>query len=193
MYRIPYFCPYKPNELDDPVAEYAQFMEVERQRYPSLDIVPGNPELFMESRKANREIERHAMPEVESILKRQGVIASGHELPDEIIPGSFHQALDAFVTSDIHGQNVKPGTSQLTQYGLRRVERVDRLKEHSEDVPLSSLGLEEVKDIVNHWRSRQPHKRTGNPTRKGHVASRSGWSRNPESKATRPVSSSRAS
>ena len=169
VYRIPYFCPYKPEEMDDPVAEYAQLLEIERQRYPSLDIVPGNAELFVASRKANREIERHAMSEVESILKRQGVIASDRELPEEIIPGSLHEALDDFVTSDIHGQNVVAGTNELTQHGTRRKQRINRQKEHSEDIPLSSLGLDELKELVNHWRSRPPHKRSGNPVSKAHA------------------------
>jgi hypothetical protein len=174
VYRIPYYCQYKPEELDDPVAEYAQLLEIERQRYPSIELVPGTPEWFVESRKANRDIERHELSEVESRLKRLGVISADRQLPDEIIPGTLHEALDAFITSDIRGQNVKPGTGQLTQYGLRRIERVDRLKEHSDDIPLYSLGLDEVKEIVNHWRGRPPHKRTGSPTSKGHVETQLG-------------------
>jgi hypothetical protein len=167
IYRIPYYAQWV-SDHDDPLTEYSQMLELQRQEYPSVEIVPADLGIYAESRKINREIERQAMALVEKHLKADGVIGNDRNLPDEVIPGTLHESLNTYVANDIHGQNVKPGTNQLTQYGLRRLERVERLKVH-DDYPLHSLGLDECKEMVNHWRSRPPHKRTGKPTSKEHA------------------------
>jgi hypothetical protein len=170
MYRVPYALQsWVLEDCIDPIAEYGQLLEIERQRYPSIEIIPADPEMYAESHTANRQIERDVMNVIELHLKNKGVITDGRNLPEEIIPGTLHEALKNFIDNDIHGQNVKPGSMQLTQYGFRRVERVNRLIEHSQDLPLYALGLDECKEIANHWRSRPPHKRTRKPTSKGHV------------------------
>jgi integrase len=168
-YRIPYdFQPYML-EWDDPISEYSQHIEQERTNYPSIEIVPGDLELWNQSKSNNRELERHAINEVAGLLQRQGIIPKERPLPDYFIPGSLHEALDLFVESDIKGQNVMPGTKELTQYGVKRIDRVKQLKSHSEDVPLMQLQLEECKAIVNHWRGKPLTVKTKTPMKKATV------------------------
>jgi hypothetical protein len=84
------------------------------------------------------------------------------ELPREIIPDTLHEALDAY-TQDIRRHNVARGTSETTSYGLRRLERVERFREHRADIALHSLNYDVCKAMVDHWRSRPP-RRDGSPT-----------------------------
>ncbi len=174
VYCIPF--PFDRQWLDamqDPAAEYAQLVELSRSRYPSLEIVPEDAALYESGRRRNKEYEietvQHALRPVERVLKDLGIVGERTALPNQIVTGTLHEALDVFKRDEIDGVNVIPGTSTLKQYGHRRKERVDRLKGHQSDIPLFALNLDVLKAMVNHWRNRPPHKRTQKPTSKGNA------------------------
>ena len=151
IYRIPYSPPIEILEVGvDPIAEYAQLLEIQRRAYPSLEIVPADEEWYSLSVKSNQQIERDVMRDLETDLRQLGIISTQKKLPSRLVPGTLHEAFDAYVKSDIDGVNVIPGTNILRQFGRKRTERVARLKDHSLDIPLYTLGLDEVKDLVNH-------------------------------------------
>jgi len=167
VYRIP----YNPQPLIDgdespDATEYAQFVEIQRQMYPSLEIVPADPEWHHLATKYDQRSETATLKKLETTLQTLGIVSKGKRLPSRLISGTLHEALDAYVKSDVEGVNVFPGTDKLTQHGMKREEIVLRLKEHTPDLPLYSLDLEEAKDIVNHWRGRPIAKRSKKPITK---------------------------
>ena len=71
---------------------------------------------------------------------------------------TLHQALDAYkvwlrtekyLTPPEDGKEVR-----TSQTGVKEAERVERIKRHAADVPLSSLGVREVKAVVAAWVNR---------------------------------------
>jgi hypothetical protein len=52
------------------------------------------------------------MRDLEAELKELGAIGSGEALPEQLIPGSLHEALDAYEES-VRRHNVRPGSTDL--------------------------------------------------------------------------------
>jgi hypothetical protein len=166
-YKIPYdFDPDATGEVADPVAEYAQVINVFREWFPSLEIIPTNPELYAEGLRRNEAIKNGDLKNLEAKLKNLGVVTSQAPLPDRLITGTLHEALDAYADHDVKKHNVRPGTSQLTLYGNLRLERIERFKQHHPDTPLSFLNYDACEEMVRRWRQRPPHKDTGKITSK---------------------------
>lgn len=70
---------------------------------------------------------------------------------------TLHEALDAF------GRSVETCCGgRLEPYVQNRLRIVARLKEHSADVPLTSLAIDKCSSLVEYWRNR-PMSRTGKP------------------------------
>jgi len=146
---------------DDPLLEYAQMHHTIREMYPSVDF-EYDPKLYSESLQLNREYVGGHLHALQRELKEEGALPPKTELPREFIPGLLHEALDAY-EQDIRKHNVVPGSSELTSYGLRRLERVKRFKEHHADIALYSLNFDECKAMLDHWRTRPP-RNDGKPT-----------------------------
>jgi hypothetical protein len=70
---------------------------------------------------------------------------------------TLHEALDAY-KAWLHGRHLtppEPGREQRTsQTGVKQGERVERLKQHVQDMPLSDFGLKQIEDVVAYWAKR---------------------------------------
>ena len=148
-------------DQDYPLLEYAQMLHNIREMYSSVEFVAG-PQLYGESLELNKKYVSENLKALEDDLRQEGALPPKGELPREIIPGTLHEALDAY-THDILRHNVAPGTSETTSYGLRRLQRVERFKDNHPDIALHSLNYDACKAMVDHWRSRPP-RRDGKPT-----------------------------
>jgi len=145
-------------EADDPAAEYAQIVHVERERFPSLDIVPADHELYSEGVRRNERLVGSQVELLQARLNELGALAPKQTLPSRMVAGKLHEALDAYADDDVRGHNVWPGTGELKQSGHRRLEMIDRFKERHEDCLLSLLGRDKVKELIRYWCKRPPKK-----------------------------------
>ncbi|RCS47647.1 hypothetical protein DTL42_14085 [Bremerella cremea] len=163
-FTIPY--PFHEHLLreEDPTAQYAQMLHVEQQNHPSLHIVPAEPDLYAHGLKVNGLAVGEELKELEEAARLLGVITSRQVMPDQLVTGTLHEALDVFGQEVVHKNNVRAGTDgELTQYGRLRMERIGRFKERHSDIPLSALHLDSCTDLVRYWANRPPTKnrRTG--------------------------------
>ena len=172
-YRIavPPLSPDAP--VQDPVAEYSQVIQVDRDRFPSLDLVPADPALHAESVRRTQEMTQGRLRSLEAELKELGALPPRGRLPERLIPGTLHEALDAYIEDNVRTENVVPGGDRLTYYGQLRVEQVGRLKKHHPDVPLTDLTFDACKAMVAYWRGRPVGRKTGRAmsrtTAKNHI------------------------
>ena len=148
-------------DQDDPLLEYAQMLHNIREMYPSVEFV-ADPQLYGESLELNKKYVSENLKSLERELRQEGALPPKGELPREIIPGTLHEALEAY-KQDSRSHNIDPGSKEMTSYGLRRLQRVKRFKEHHDDTPLSSLDYDACKSMIEHWRNR-PARKDGNTT-----------------------------
>ena len=152
--RITYFPPPPELCIEDPVTDYAQILQVDRDRFPSLDLIPSDPTLHAESvRRGQKEVVSDRIRELETELRELGALGSKESLPEELIAGSLHEALDDYEAS-IAGHNVRPGSSELKPYGRLRLARVKRFKKAHDDIPLSTLTHDACTAMAAYWRGR---------------------------------------
>lgn len=145
-------------EADDPAAEYTQMVHVERERFPSLDIVPADTELYVEGLRRNERLVGAEVEHLQSRLNELGALAPKQMLPEKLASGKLYEAMDAYADDDVRNHNVWTGTSELKQSGHRRLEMIDRFKERHDDVLLSILGHDKVKELIRYWCKRPPTK-----------------------------------
>ena len=151
--RISYLPPPPELCIDDPVTDYAQMIRVERDRFPSLDLIPSDPTLYAESVRRSEGMVKGRMRDLEAELKELGAIGSGESLPEQLIPGSLHEALDRYEES-IRSHNVRPGSTDLAPYGRLRLARVKRFKQAHDDIPLHALNYDACTAMAAYWRGR---------------------------------------
>lgn len=153
-HRITYFPPPPELCIEDPVTDYAQMLQVDRDRFPSLDLIPSDPVLHAESvRRGQQGVVRDRIRELEAELRELGALGSKESLPEELMPGSLHEAFDDYEAS-IAGHNVRPGSSDLTPYGRLRLARVKRFRKAHDDIPLSALTHDACTAMAAYWRGR---------------------------------------
>ncbi len=145
-------------EADDPAAEYAQMVHVERQRFPSLDIIPADPDLYAIGIDRNEHLVASEVQHLQERLAELGALAPKNKLPDKLVTGKLHEALDAYAEDDVKSHNVWPGSNRLKQSGHRRLEMIERFKERHRDVLLSMLGYDACKEVIRFWCRRPPTK-----------------------------------
>ena len=148
-------------DQDDPLLEFAQMLHNIREMYPSVEFV-ADPQLYGESLELNKKYVSENLKALERELRQEGALPPNGELPREIIPGTLHEALEAY-KEDAHSHNIEPGSKEMTSYGLRRLQRVKRFKEHHDDTPLFSLDFDACKSMIEHWRNR-PARKDGKTT-----------------------------
>lgn len=154
-YKIPYRLDAATAEaMEEPVAEYAQTIHILREQFPSLEIVPGDPELYAEGVRRNTTVVKETLKALEDGFREYGTISPKSSLPERLISGTLHEALDAYAEHDIKRHNVRPGSDRLTLYGNLRLERVKRFQEHHEDISLSSLNYDRCEEMIRYWRQR---------------------------------------
>lgn len=149
-------------ETDDPLLEYAQMHHNIREMFPSIEF-EADPQVYTESLKRNREYVGGHLDALQRELQQEGALPPKTDLPREFISGLLYEALDTYEQQDIRQHNVVPGSSQLTSYGQRRLDRVKRFREHHANVALYSLNFDECKAMLDHWRTRPP-RNDGKPT-----------------------------
>jgi len=153
--QITYFPPPPELCIEDPETDYAQMIQVDRDRFPSLDLVPSDPALYAESvRRGQRGVVESRLRELEAEMRELGALASKRSLPENLIPGSLHEALDAYGAHDVPTANTRVGSGELSPYGRLRLARIKRFKREHEDVPLHSLDRDRCSAMVAHWRAR---------------------------------------
>ena len=152
-YRIEVPPLTKADGYDDPPAGYFEVVQFERDLYPSLEIVPADPVQYEASRAINERVVADEMRRLEVELRDWGALPSKRSLPDKLISGMFHEALDAYA-EDIRTTAKRPGIDVLTPYGRLRLAHVTRLKRQHSDVPLHSLTFDACKMLIAVWRNR---------------------------------------
>lgn len=153
--QVAYPPPHAEECIFDPLTDYAQVIQVERDRFPSLDVVPSDPDLYAESVRRNRDgLVAASIRELEKELRGLGALPSKRSLPENLIPGSLHEALDAYAAHDVPAANTRDGSGNLSPYGRLRLARIKRFKREHEDVPLHSLDRDRCSAMVAHWRAR---------------------------------------
>ena len=158
-FTIPY--PFQQHLMreDDPTAQYAQMLHVEQQNHPSLHIIPAESDLYAHGVKINTLVVQEELKELEEAARFLGVITTRQVMPDRLVTGTFHEALDAYGQDVVHKDNVRAGTEgELTQYGRLRMERIGRFKERHHDIQLTGLTLDACTDLVRYWANRPPTK-----------------------------------
>jgi len=112
---------------DDPTTEYAQMIEVNRQMYPSLDIVPADPTLYVESAGRNETLVANRLKQLEKEMRELGALVGNDEVPEKLVSGTLHEALDGYA-SEIERDGAKLENGTLKQYPF--------VIEHPHAVPL---------------------------------------------------------
>ena len=158
-FTIPFPFPMRLAEEDSPTAQYAQMLHVEQTRFPSLHIIPADPDLYAHGVKVNGNAVAEELKELEEAARLLGVITPRQFMPEQLTTGTLHEALDAFAQDEFYKNNLRAGTErELTRYGRLRMERIARFKERHSDIPLSALQLDACTDLVRYWANRPPTK-----------------------------------
>ena len=150
--RIEYPLSSQILDAEDPAAEYAQVIHVERERFPSLDIVAAEPEIYSAGLRRNENLVGGEIEELQSRLQRLGALAPKQQLPEKLVAGRLFEAFDAYAEEDVMGHNVWAGSNRLKQSGHRRLEMIARFKERHEDMPLSFLRQDACKMLIRYLR-----------------------------------------
>ncbi len=155
-----------PDGSDD----YAQTVELFRQRYPSAQIRPSDPAKYNDGVNLTNEQIAQRMRELQEELRTLGMLLGTEELSTYPVTGTLHEALDKYadyVCTKLHG------ISDQTMY--QRLSQVKQLKLTHEDRPLALLGLTDCQELFGYWTKRpeQPGtegERYGRPTCKHRVS-----------------------
>jgi hypothetical protein len=139
----------------DPMMEYARIIHKNEQRFPSLQgmLVPVHHDLYGQSVKLNENFVASKLRDLEGEMKEIGALG-GKELPDRIITGTLHEALDAY-QADIEKNGARLPTGELKPHQRKRLERIARFKRCHADAPLYSLNFDRCGEIIGYWRNRQ--------------------------------------
>jgi len=151
---------FDPPSLTDARAsiEYQQAVEQNRHWFPSLNIVPTNLAAYGKSAQDNKELVRRHLAELIVEMKRAGALSSTDVIPEKLVEGTFHEALDAYA-AEIRRDSPKVGDGVLNQTGRKRIERVVRIKGRHEDFPLFELTKGKITELIAYWRNRPQTKR----------------------------------
>ncbi|HMP03150.1 MAG TPA: helix-turn-helix domain-containing protein [Gemmatales bacterium] len=138
---------------ENPMREYAQMIEVDQQRFPSLQIIPSDTKLYTESVNLNKDLLTDRMRQLEAELKELGALVGQKEFPDKLIVGTFHEALDAYIEM-IQRDGSKLESGVLKPYQRLRIIRAKRFKRDHADFPLYALNHDKCSELVGFWRNR---------------------------------------
>ncbi|HEX4129571.1 MAG TPA: hypothetical protein VHZ24_05975 [Pirellulales bacterium] len=135
------------------VIEFQQGIEHARQSFPSLTITPADETVFGESVEQNQDLVAGRLKELETELKRMGALLSTDALPNRLIPGTFHEALDAYSKMiERDGERLPNGLLKHSQ--RKRLKMVERFKDKHRNLPLCRLNFDEGSHLIAFWRKR---------------------------------------
>ncbi|MCH7686438.1 MAG: hypothetical protein IH899_07125, partial [Planctomycetes bacterium] len=141
-------------------AEYVQLFRVQQEWFPSLNLVPADPELYYAGVKLNKQIERHHLKQLFDCMTHGGIITANKKVPEKIVAGMLHEALEGYIRNiEKTGAKLECGPLKPTQ--RKRISLVNILKQHHEDCLLHELNYDYIEAMVAHWRNRPPTKRGG--------------------------------
>jgi len=130
-------------------ADYAQVLELDRQRFSSVFIQPNDVERYRQGVAQNEAHIQSRMRELQDELRVLGMLQSGEELPDHPVVGTFHEAFDEYTK---YIQTKPDGISDQTMH--QRLSQTKQLKLAHDDRPLGMLGLDACRELFGHWTSR---------------------------------------
>ncbi|MCE9562136.1 MAG: hypothetical protein K8U57_08785 [Planctomycetes bacterium] len=151
-----------PTVERDYCLDYAQIIEALQRQYPSVVIVPADPDHYTRSHVKNQSLIAKEIRQLEVHLRAASIPVGNAPLPAQLIPGSLHETLDAYAES-IRRDGAKLRSGKLVPYQRKRIEQVERLKELHADIPLHTLNFDKCKEINAFWRNR-PKTKKGTPS-----------------------------
>lgn len=136
-------------------AKFAQQLEQTKQLYPSLcDNLSVDPETLRVSVEANSEYVRLRIEQLNAELDRLSILsASTIAVPDKLMLGTLHEALDAY-KADFEAKVPRLPSGNLKQGDRKRGTRVENFKKAHLDCPLHGFDLSQIETIAAHWRNR---------------------------------------
>lgn len=169
-YQIPYAPQWEvlnyiwdDPSVEDKCAEYVQMLRVEQARYPSIQIIASDHDMYDYGVALNSAYENVLINKMDSDLKELGVIPHNRKASDKLISGTLHEALDAYIEIDIKksGLKLEDGTLKFSQ--RKRIQYAKTLKEQHLDQSLMELSsYDAVAQLHKHWQNRpeyEPGKR----------------------------------
>lgn len=169
IYQIPYPLDIEEQRgihghdaLEDIAANYVQMLRVEQARYPSIQIVPDDNEVYSYGVSLNSAFEQSLLSKKEAELKTDGVITAGRKFPEKFVSGTLHEAFDAYTASIFKTENKLDATT-LKPSQRKRIEYVEILKLHHSDCSLMDLTTyDAIAEMIGYWANRpeyEPGKR----------------------------------
>ncbi len=146
------------SEANDFCLDYAQYVEYCQTLYPSVHFAPADMEGYTRSYNKNQKVVAKGLQALETKLRAASVPLGKNQFPTELIPGTLHEALDAYAES-IRRDGAKLESGKLVPYQRKRLEQVKRLKELHAAVPLYALNFDKCKEINAFWRNRPKTKK----------------------------------
>lgn len=150
---------YPPDRGDDGydpavvLDEYAAKVDVDRARFPSLDIQPSDPTTFRESVERSEQFVTTRLRELEQEMRQLHALTRKDQIPDRLIVGTLHEALDAYAES-IQRDGERLPTGELKPSQRSRLDMVERLKQSHRDIPLHALNYDTCSGLIAYWRNR---------------------------------------
>ena len=145
-------------------ADYVQRFRQYKADFPSLRVVPFDESFYIEG---IRILEGHESKYIDSLygnMKTEGVVETDKEIPSHIIPGTFHEALDAYI-EHIEQDGAKVTTEKLVNSQRKRIRHVKNLK-RDEDCSLTNLDADRVQKLIAFWKNRPPTERVNRISRR---------------------------
>lgn len=134
---------------------YAQSLAAYQAHFPSVHIRPGDPELYSAGLQENEQIVKERLQILEGHLRKEGLVIGPTSVPEVLIRGSLHEALDAYARHIRQtGATLTASAGVLKPYHRLRLKRVERLKSAHADVPLHALGYDWCAEAIGTWRNR---------------------------------------
>lgn len=144
--------------LEDICANYVQTLRAEQARYPSIQIVPTDEDVYAYGVRLNASLEQAVLSLKEHDLKEEGIITSGRKYPEKFVSGTLHEAFDRYV-SHIQKTENKLDNETLKPAQRKRIEYVEVLKEHHADRPLMDLSsYDAIAEMIGYWANRPEYK-----------------------------------
>ena len=170
--RVPKM-PGSPNGMYQD-ALFAQQFEQTKQAYPSLrDTLIADPEKLGNSVDANSAYVALRIEQLKAELDRLSILsASSITVPERLILGTLHEALDAY-KADFEAKVPRLPSGNLKQGDRKRGARVKNFKKAHLDRPLHDFDLSQIESIAAHWRNR-PTLPNGKRSSQAHAKSHQG-------------------
>ena len=170
VYKISYpFDPETVEQVDDPVAEYAQIIHATRTSF-HLQPRPAEPAVVRPGPPAATRSSRTTRTQEAGRRTASTWESSRHSrhCPSRLISGTLHEAFDAYGEHDVKKHNIRPGDGSvdaLRQPATRTGGAVSRITTRTSRC--RALNYDLCEEMIRHWRQRPPHKKSGESHRKG--------------------------